>query len=333
MSRIARLLRQAAANAGGALDVADVFSTDLWTGTGAARTITNGIDFAGEGGLLWLKWRSGGGISSSNHLLSTTERPVPNALFSNLTSSESTSSDRIEGFNSDGFDLGSNSQVNRSGANYVGWSFRKAPKFFDVVTYAGDGIAGRTISHNLGVTPGMVILKRVDSGGTSWYVWHNALTATEGLALELTSDVFTGRTWWNSTLPNASNFTVGGGSGENASGGTYVAYLFAHDPTGIVQCGSYTGNGSSTGPSINLGWEPQFLMIKNADDARDWVIVDNARGLGAGNDPYLFPNGAGTEQTGDRISTSSTGFSVVDNDPRFNGNGHNMIYMAIKAAA
>jgi hypothetical protein len=37
--------------------IEDVFSTYLYTGNGSTQTITNGIDLAGEGGLVWSKAR------------------------------------------------------------------------------------------------------------------------------------------------------------------------------------------------------------------------------------------------------------------------------------
>jgi len=35
-----------------------VFSTYLYTGNWSTQTINNGIDLAGEGGIVWIKWRN-----------------------------------------------------------------------------------------------------------------------------------------------------------------------------------------------------------------------------------------------------------------------------------
>jgi hypothetical protein len=56
---------QAAAGAAGAAEgayIEDVFSTYLYTGNGSTQTITNGIDLAGEGGMVWIKRRDGAEI-------------------------------------------------------------------------------------------------------------------------------------------------------------------------------------------------------------------------------------------------------------------------------
>jgi hypothetical protein len=132
-----------------AVDVADVFSTDLYTGNGSTQSITNGVDLSGDGGLAWIKGRSG----ATDHQLFDTERGATKELISNSTAAEATDADTLTSFNSDGFSIGADSNVNTNTATYVGWSFRKAPKFFDVVTYTGTGSA-RTVAHNLGSVPG-----------------------------------------------------------------------------------------------------------------------------------------------------------------------------------
>ena len=160
-----KMLQAAAGNAGGeALNVEDVFSTYLYTGNSSTQTITNGIDLAGEGGLVWIKDRSS---ASNYHSLNDTERGTTKYLSSNRTDAEGTGD--LTAFNSNGFDVRyqQTGYINESGGNLASWTFRKAPKFFDVVTYTGDGNDNRTVSHNLGSTPGMVIVKRT-SGADSW---------------------------------------------------------------------------------------------------------------------------------------------------------------------
>ena len=66
------------------LDITDVFSTYLYTGTGSAQTITNGIDLDGEGGLVWTKSRS----AARNHSLHDSARGVTCLLKSNATNAQ-----------------------------------------------------------------------------------------------------------------------------------------------------------------------------------------------------------------------------------------------------
>jgi hypothetical protein len=168
MSNTKTVMSQAANTQGLPLDITDVFSTYLYTGTGAALTINNGIDLAGEGGLVWLKNRN----TASNHSLHDTERTPSYQLVSNSTAAEDTSYGDLTSFNSDGFSLGTGGGGNNiaNTSAIASWTFRKAPKFFDVVTYTGTGSA-QNISHNLGSVPGMIVVKKTNSTG-DWLVYH-----------------------------------------------------------------------------------------------------------------------------------------------------------------
>ena len=309
MAKLAKLL-QAAAGAGGgeALNIEDVFSTYLYDGNSSTQTITNGIDLAGEGGLVWLKSRN----ATDDHYLVDTERGITKYLLSNASSAEGTASNIITSIASDGFTLGANTGTNRLRSplrNYASWTFRKAPKFFTCLTYSGTGTA-QTISHDLGTTVGTLIVKRTDSAD-NWTVWHRGVNSGSGssfLNLNLTSGYSNSGTRWNSTAPTSTQFSVGTHASVNASGGTYVAYLFAHNDgdgefgseadADVIKCGSYTGNGSTTGPVIDLGFEPQWLLVKVTDRSGNWFIFDTMRGFTATaeNQPRLIPNNNTVEE-------------------------------------
>jgi len=335
-----KLIQAAAGNAGESLYVEDVFSTYLYTGTSAAQTITNGIDLSGEGGLVWAKSRTG----TRNHILSDTERGTGRVLFSNLTAAEDIDSTTITSYNSDGFSMGSSTlKMNTSGEDFVSWTFRKAEKFFDVVTYTGDGNFGRAIPHSLGSVPACVIVKRT-SASASWYVYHSGVDAVSPenytLLLDQTLARISSSAPWANTAPTATHFTVGDNSNYNESGSTYVAYLFASDAGGfgddgsesIIKCGSYTGNGGSQ--EINLGFEPQWLMIKKSSSTGSWQIIDTMRGMpvDAGTTKYLLADSSGAEYGGGaeyQAQPTATGFKLgLSND--VNQSGVDFIYIAIR---
>ena len=356
MSSSKKLLQAAAGSAGGAgLNIEDVFSTYLYEGNGSTQTITNGIDLSGEGGLVWIKER---GLTRNHHLVDT-ERGIGDgirALRTNLTSAEYYQSGydayEVTSANSNGFSVGLNltNETNRSGSDYASWTFRKAPKFFDVVTYTGTGSA-TTISHNLGSVPGCIIVKRTDST-ENWKVYHRAIHPTNngsGYVINLNlTNARAATTIWSSTEPTSTEFSISGSSTVNASGGTYVAYLFAHNdgdgefgPTAdqdVIKCGSYTGNGSTNGPEINLGWEPQWLLIKRTDSATPWVLIDDMRGLlvegtGSSGRPsvqYLQPNDSAAELNNNYLAPKSTGFKLGDSASYVNASGGTYIYIAIR---
>ena len=338
-------LTQAAAGAGGAdpLYVDDVFSTYLYEGTGSAQTITNGIDLAGEGGAVWFKVRN----FADNHTLQDSERKTGtyhDDLCPNENQAETTNRPwGISSMNSDGFTIGgSNAQINSSSYNYASWTFRKARGFFDVVTYTGDGNTSQQIAHSLGSVPGMVVVKNSSSSG-HWVVNHVSTGAGTGrLFLNQTNANSTGSAtaYWNSTAPTSTHFTVGADSNVNASGNTFVAYIFAHDDQSfgangdeaVIKCGSYTGDGT-TSLSVNVGFEPQFLIIKRTDSTEDWHIFDNMRGVASdGNDNPLKSNNNYTESSssGEYISFTPTGFQVNSTGSPVGGNNGNYIYIAIR---
>lgn len=317
------------ASAQARFNIADLFSIDLWTGNGAARSIVNGLNLSGDGGMTWIKQRS----STQVHNIYDTARGATKYLQSSATTVETTQTQGLTSFNSDGFSLGTNSLVNGNTSTYVGWSFKKSALFFDVVVYTGNGSA-RTIAHNLGIAPGMIIVKRLDST-ISWNVYHRSNTAapeTDYLLLN-TTDGTADDTAWNDTAPTASVFSLGSNAFTNGNGNSYVAYLFAHDEAsdGVIQCGSYTGNGSSTGPIVNLGWEPQYLMVKRANSTGNWCIVDNVRDSTDPRNAQLLANATNSETAGsDSVTFTATGFQILVPGSDYNSNGSTYVYMAIR---
>ena len=306
---------------GGTAEVAQNFSTTLYTGTGTTQTITNNIDLAGDGGIVWVKCRS----DTADHRLIDTDGGANNILTPNNTSAYFNNSTIFSSFNSDGFSVATDVATNGSGRTYVSWTFKKEPSFFDVVTYTGTGGLTQTINHNLGSTPGTIIVKRTDGVG-NWAVYHRSLGATKYLELEDTAAAATNSTFWYDTEPTSTQFTVGNDSSVNNSGYTYVAYLFAHDDAadGLIQCGSFVNDASSVNVEVNLGWKPQWLLIKGSSGSGlgHWYIYDNAR---TGN--ILSPNQSAAESADTSFELTANGFTPTTN---FNGT---LIYIAIRAAS
>jgi hypothetical protein len=310
--------------------IEDVFSCFLYTGDATTRTITNNLDLSTYGGLVWIKDRSG----IANNFLFDTTRGVLKELNSNTGDAQASLAASLTAFNTTGFNLGTAAEINDAGPRYVSWSFKEQPKFFDIVSYTGTG-ANRNISHNLGSVPGMMIIKRTDSA-ESWPVYHRSYGNTGGSRLDTTVEFFVLSTFWNNTTPTSSVFTVGTSGEVNQSGGTYIAYLFAHDAGGfglagtdnVISCGSVSVT-YPTYTTVNLGYEPQFVMFKLSSAAGgDWLINDNMRGMPA--QPtvatYLAANLDGFEVAGGGpCFTTSTGF-IVNNDVATG----TYIYMAIR---
>ena len=335
-----KMLQAAAGNAGGAgLDITEVFSTYLYDGTGSAQTITNNIDLAGEGGIVWLKSRS----DATPHTLHTTDIGALNYLVPNNTSGNNAglAGYGLTAFNSNGFSLGTDYEgENGSGKTYSSWTARKAEKFFDVVTYTGNGSV-RTIPHGLNCAVGSIFIKRLDNNNP-WIIFHRSNGATVWMSFDTAASGGNSGAF-NNTMPTDSVFTLGTRDDVNNNGNTYVAYLFAHNdgdggfgPDGdadIIKCGSYTGNGSSNGPVIDLGFEPQWLMIKRTDGTSSWQIVDSMRGMPVGGDDAVLHADQTYQEAALKwniVSPTSTGFQIVNAGAVVNQSGGNFIYMAIR---
>ena len=316
-------------------EIDDVFSVDLYSGNNSARSINNGIDLSGKGGLVWIKTRTAGSLYV-NHNLWDTDRGVRRALHSNTNSTENTSASGTQSlyqFNNNGFSLGTNwVGENHSSHTYVAWTFRKAKKFFDVVTYSGNGTSGRTIAHDLGIEPGLIIIKCVDDT-RHWWAFHRSLGNTKATPIFLTNNVTTAQAYWNNTSPTSSVFTLGNDLDVNGSGKNYVAYLFAHDTAsdGNIQCGIYTGQSGNNGPFVTLGWRPQMIMVKKVTGG-GWYLVDTTRGINnGGTDPYLDGAAAHGEFNSEYFyDLASNGFNNTNLYYATNGPGVDYIYVAIR---
>ena len=327
------------------LYVDDVFKIHLYDGTGSTQTITNGIDLNGKGGLVWIKERN----DTQYHQLFSREVGLSTSLATNSPNQASTSSD-ITSFNSDGFTLATSNGTNKLDSDFVSWTFRKQPGFFDISTWPGDSSSGRQIPHSLGSTPGMIVIKNLtNTNGADWVVWHRNGGQYEG-KLNSAAEF----QWEYVTSASSTDFTLTyGGNETNLTGNDYVAYVFAHDDQrfgengdeAIIKCGSYVGDdssGNSFGNHQDIGFEPQFLMIKNTSRTNDpytsWYMFDSARVVGYGrgtsfpngDDNYLLANKGDNEASDAIVNFTPTGFSLTNSGFNINHLDDNYIYVAIR---
>jgi hypothetical protein len=309
--------------------IEDVFSTYLYTGTGASQTITNGIDLSTKGGLVWSKKRS----TASDHGFTDSARGITKQLASNTDAAQTTQANDITSFNTTGFTVGSGSFFNVSTQTIATWTFRKQPKFFDIQTWTGTG-ANRTISHSLGSVPACIMVKRTDTTG-DWQVYHRSLANTEYLVLNTTAAKATGATRWNSTTPTSTVFSLGTDATVNASGGTYVAYIFAHDAGGfgltgtdnVISCGTFTTDASGVA-SVTLGYEPQYVLVKCSSTTGNWIVSDVMRGANETDTVRLYANLTDAEDPAGAkyVCPTSTGFAINN----FPAAVRTFIYIAIR---
>lgn len=282
----------------------DYFSTTLYTGSGASpRTLVTGIDLQNNDGLIWIKSRTG----TNAHALYDTVRGATKELSTSSTAAETTQAQGVTGFTSTGFTCGNLARVNGNGVNLVAWTFRKKEKFFDIVTYTGDSNPTQTLNHSLNCEVGFIMVKTRSAVGR-WDEYSRYATGDFYLTNAAT------QTASKTIIPSATTtqFTVG--STANTGGVQYVAYLFAHDPSGWIHCGGGVVNGTYTEETI--GWENQWALIHDISGAgEDPVIVDPMRGTGFENsfsqrEYSVSANYADPEFLDSAINTNSFGMNL-----------------------
>ena len=326
---------------------ANYMAATLWTGDQNARTISNavnGVSFKPD--LVWTKSRS----DAESHRLSDSVRggngTVLYQLYSNLTNAESTDT-LVSGFASNGFTIASGANSpNVTGRTYVGWQWQagqgstssntngsitstvsvNATAGFSIVTYTGTG-ANATVGHGLGVAPSMIILKPRNAAD-NWPVWHSSFAVNEYVYLNLTNAKASLSTFMNSTLPSSTVFSLGTWSNTNTNAQTMVAYCFA-EVAGYSKFGSYTGNGSTDGVFVYLGFRARYLLIKETGNANSWEVYDTSRNTANVQTKRLFPNDSLAEATTDpSLDILSNGFKCRAGNTGINRSGGTYIYAA-----
>jgi len=327
----------------------DLFAVNLYDGTQSSQTITNGIDFSTEGGWVFRATRKttttnyGWTSNDTNNGIQKRFWPIPgnNAL--------ATQSDSITAFNTDGYTFGGNMFENESGSENLALSFRKAPGFFDVVTYTGDGNFSQDIPHNLGSAPGAVLIK--SNSGSDFAIWHREGRGSGSDGYFRFDSIDTAAA--ASFTPTATFFRVftsGFTFNINSSGITYTAFVFAHDDQifgenadeSIVYCGSFEKPSSGASEhKVTLGWEPGLVIAKctdqNSGENAYWYVNDFMRGLSLNNHANLHTNLYNSSFRNEEEKTYRGWYAVSDGfvlDTSSNGSYQSMVgttsYIAIR---
>jgi hypothetical protein len=240
-----------------------------------------------------------------------------------------------------GWDTGSTTDqgyLNKTSSTYVSNVFRRAPSFMDVVCYTGND-SSNTKTHNLTVKPELVISKsRSAATNGSWGIWSagNGVVNNDISGLTLNSNAAASQ----QNFGNSSKFTAttygadwvldADDNNKNQTGVTYVTYLFA-TCAGVSKVGYYVGTGATKQIDCGFTGGARFVLIKRVDSTGDWYVWDSARGIIAGNDPYLLLNSTAVEVTStDYIDTYSAGFEISSTAPAaINANNGKFIFLAI----
>ena len=320
------------------------FNTKLYTGNGSqdpGQSIT-GVGFQPD--MAWIKGRS----STDWHDITDAVRGATKSLFTNTNNAEATSTTALKSFLSDGYNLGSNSQVNGNGTTYVGWNWKangsstvtnndgattsyishNSTAQFSIIKYTGTG-SNTNIGHGLNGTPDCFITKARTA--SDWHLWNNSFTANQRIKINSTGGVSTNTSIFPS-LPDATRIYFGTGGDVNQSGIEYICYAWKN-VTGYSKSGSYKGNNNANGVFIYTGFKPAFVIIKRSSAGENWSLYDNKR---LGYNPQslmLRPNTSdveGSYATSDSIDFVSNAFKIRTSGTALNDGTY--IYMAFAEA-
>ena len=328
------------------------FQTTLYTGNGVGsgsggQEINQSGNSTFKPDFVWNRVRN---LGTETHCLQDVVRGADKRLQSNSTAAENTETEGLLSFDTDGFTVGSRDPFNKNTATYVAWQWLadnttgssnsdgsitstvsvNTTSGFSICTYTGNATSGATIGHGLGVAPAMVITKSRSSGSYHWYVYHQSNGATKYMRLNDTNSVFTDTNAWNDTAPTSSVITLGNSSGTNHTG-TMVAYCFA-EVEGFSKFGNFTGNGSSDGPMIYLGFRPAQIIIRETTTADSWEMYDSERDPINVTGRTIRVDSANAEFNGTggtrNVDFVSNGFKLRTSNATINSSGANYIFWA-----
>ena len=320
------------------------FNTVLYTGNSTNDQSVTGVGFQPD--LVWIKRRINNGSGTAFHGIWDSVRGTGGQLYPSLTNAETNTPNRLYSFDIDGFSLGNGLDPEYIGnSDYVAWCWKaggaavtntdgtitsqvsaNAEAGFSVVTYTGNGVANSNVGHGLGVAPSIVIAK-TRSAVDSWHVFGTAFGLDNFMFLDTNMAMANAANYFplptNDVIQFGSNITPS----TNGSGRTFIAYCF-HSVAGFSKFGSYTGNGSTNGPTITTGFEPAFVMVKRSNTTGNWVMLDNKRATSNPRNKALFANLSVAEDTGYSTNFNSSNFEIKDDGHDLNISGHTYIYMA-----
>ena len=319
------------------------FNCITYTGTGSSNAVS-GLGFQPD--LVWIKNRDG----TQGPKLTDSSRGVTKVLQTAVNNAESTDSNGLTAFGSDGFTVGSDAGYNGSGNGMVAWCWKvnggttasntdgsitttvqvNDKAGISIIQYAGSSSA-QTLGHGLSKAPVFLIVKALNNAN-NLTVYHQGLPSpnTSRIYLNNNSAYDTGGgTTWNSTSPTSSVIHIGTNGNSNYSGRDYICYAFA-EIEGYSSFGSYVGNGNADGPFIYTGFRPALVTTRRIDGTGSWLPHDDARNTFNPVDLILQWDAANAEfsDANNKVDFLSNGFKVRSSNAGINGNGNDYIYIA-----
>jgi len=324
------------------------FQVKTYTGTGSENAITldGSEDMAPD--LVWVKCRS----NAENHPLHDSVRGATKTIHPDTTDYEYAVAQGLKSFGSDGFTLGTSNFMNQSGRTFVAWCWKaggssssnsdgditttisaNTTSGISICKYSGNGSNDQELGHGMNKIPDMWLIKRIDSASSpNWVVGAKPLGFDDNYMFLNTNDAAASSINSGTGTPTTSVFFVGDHASVNASGATYISYVFS-SVQGFSKVGSYTGNGNNDGPMVFTGFRPAWVICKGTASNREWVMHDNKRDAENVVDGTLYANTTDAEGTGTaKMDFLSNGFKLREDGNNWNASGETYVYIAFAEA-
>ena len=329
----------------------DYFTPYIWTGNGSNPRAFTDVGFQAD--WIWIKKRTPGG--TTHHLVA---RGDGKTMLMNEVNQEATNDGNgtvSDTTTAGGFTVNAGSSsddmVNDGSDTYVAWLWKanggttssntdgsitstvqaNTDAGFSIVTYTGTG-SNATVGHGIGIAPRMIIIKK-RNGIQNWIVYHEEIGNDRELIMNVTNArTNSSSTYFQSTSPTTSVFSLGNDSYANENTATFVAYVFA-EVEGYSRFGVYSGNSSADGPFVYTGFRPAWVMVKKTDGSGAWWIIDAVRDVDNVTGKYLMADSPNQESNGSDYTSFdfvSNGFKIRNTSTAFNSGTH--IYMAFAEA-
>ena len=301
------------------------FQAKTYTGTQNSHAITLDGNSNLSPNWVWIKCRD----DSHNHQIFDTVRGVNKRIRADANTVETSSVESLKSFDSDGFTLGTQANVNAnaSGDNsFVAWCWKESTTAgFDIIAYEGTG-SNLDVAHNLSAIPDWIMIKDRDVD-QAWRVYSKSMGFSNRVVLSENGASSTSALGLDAD-PTSSVINIGTGTGTtNTDNDNYIVYAFKN-VQGFSRFSSYVGNGSADGTFVYCGFKPAFLLLKKTDSGTNWNMYDNKRSTFNLTDALLRPDTSATEINSDGFDFLSNGFKARATNAAINASGSPYIFMA-----
>lgn len=286
--------------------------TGTYTGSGSAQTISPACD----GPNFTFTKRANGAATVSYTMW--TRMPENGSNSFGTTSAERTN--QLMALTKDGFYVGSGQSQNSALYVYLSIKASRSCANFQTGRYLGTGANDRAVINTnfegSPFSPDFLYVHRATDG-------YNGLFRTSQHTGDASSSLTSADTTNNIKTIESTGFTVGTATGINASG-AYYNWFALKNLSGAINVGGFTGTGASQ--SINLGWQPTFVMVKNRSTTDPAIVYTSSM---VSNSIASLPVSAASSIAQGITSLDQYGFTV-GTDASCNGSGNTLCYLALR---